>query len=141
MKASSSPIQVLSAGAKAGIGIGAAAVGVAALGLLLWYVLRRKTEKRNSEAKEMDADEGFRKMKEDLVEAPNHGGRDAAFHEMGYGGGNSSIHELGNGMEAIELVGSPLSEKRGNEGTMVKEKRAWANERAAKGYDGAYRGS
>ena len=141
MKASSSPIQVLSAGAKAGIGIGAAAVGVAALGLILWYVLRRKAENRNPKAEEMDADEGFRKMKGDLVEAPNHGGRDAAIHEIGYGGGYRPIYELGNGMEAIELVGSPPSEKREKEGTLVKENRAWVDERVAKRYDGAYRGN
>lgn len=108
-------------------------MGLAALGVIAWYVLRRrKNRDHRKRSQEIEADnvglqdkysDGFASPK---IEAP----------ELGLGRRSMpAVYEMGAGRELVELD-SP------DTGKLKEDQRTrWVDERAGKGYDGAYRGN
>jgi flagellar biosynthesis/type III secretory pathway M-ring protein FliF/YscJ len=108
----------LSTGAKAGIAVGSIIFALAVIGAIAWYVIRRRKTKP---AEEMDAD--WSQSKSPMIATVS----GTVAHEMD--GSKNEVSELASGQRIMELDAS-------NRG----ERNALVDDRAAAGYDGAYRG-
>ena len=159
--AEDAPAEFLSTGAKAGIGLAAAALAVAAMGIIVWYVLRRRKSPRRG-AVEMgpgyDADTGFQDkdnsilMQQTQPGTMGHNAMMAPLPSLGpQNRGNGSapaVHELGD-YDAVELE-TPYETKQkhyemSSENPYERKEKEmnkdWVDDRARAGYDGAYRGN
>jgi len=153
-------VEFLSAGAKAGIGLAAAALAIAAMGVIVWYVLRRRKGPRRG-AVEMggsDADTGFQDRDNGtLIQQPQtgvvaHNESMVPLSSLGpqfrRDGSGPTVHELGHA-EAAELDTfhegkiNPyeLSSENSYDRKEKEMRKDWVDDRAAAGYDGAYRGN
>ncbi|KAG9244441.1 hypothetical protein BJ878DRAFT_69305 [Calycina marina] len=131
---STQPAAFLSTGTKAGIGIAAAAVGLAAVGLLIWYVLsRRKSPKCGAMNMEGGnyADFEFQDSHNSVLHSTTPA-REEARTELS---GEPRKYELGV-MLPVEMAADNVWSKKDEQ-----MRREWVDNRVAAGYDGAYRGN
>lgn len=130
----SSPIS-LSVGAKAGIAVGSIAFAIAAIGIIAWYVLRRRRRGGSKElgtVVEADADTRPQSLPK---EKPAEVGVNERLMPR------SNVYEMGNNFSgAAELPSDVTRSELGDGARNENDSKQWVDDRAAAGYDGAYRG-